>query len=98
MTEIDRLCAALALEANNERADALIVNIRLALPACCRGELRHLIKNGPVEAGDVISKTCRDDLVRWGLAVRVLVRGQWGYTAATYTGGHVLDVRVEVTS
>lgn len=98
MKEIDKLCAALALEANNERADALIVDIRLALSACCRGELRHLIKNGPVEDGDVISKTCRDDLVRWGLAVRVLVKSRWGYTAATYTGGHALDARVEVTS
>jgi hypothetical protein len=95
---IDELCAALAAEKNDEKADALIVDVRLALPAAHRGELAHLIKNGPVWDGDVICKADRDDLIRWRLASRVMVKGKWGYTAATYIGGHILDDRVDTTS
>lgn len=92
------LCAQLATEKNDERGDALLVDIRLAMPPGQRAELAHLIKNGPVHDGDVMSKAHVGDLIRWGLAQKVIVKGQWGYTAATYRGGHVLSERLEVTS
>jgi hypothetical protein len=47
------------------------------------------VKDGPVEDGDVISKSLRDDLIDLGLADRVMHQGQFGYTAATYLGGFV---------
>lgn len=45
-----------------------------------------LVEHGPLWDGDVPSKTGRDDLIGKGLAVRVLVKGEDGYTAATYRG------------
>lgn len=95
---IDELCAAYAAEKNHNKADALIVDIRLALSSGHREQLAQLINKGPVWDGDVISKAHRGDLIRWRLASRVMVKGKWGYTAATYLGGHILDDRVETTS
>jgi len=56
--------------------------------ACCmekrlREQLNQLV-NGPVYDGSVISKSDRDQLLDLGLAVRVCVKGQQGYTGATY--------------
>lgn len=45
-----------------------------------------LVESGPLCDGDVPSKRGRDDLIEKGLAVRVIVAGQDGYTAATYGG------------
>lgn len=45
-----------------------------------------LIEHGPLWDGDVPSKRGRDDLIDRGLAVRILVNGSDGYTAATYRG------------
>lgn len=95
---ISDLCAAYAAAKTSEKADALIVDIRLALPKTHRLQLKQLINRGPVEDGDVMSKQARGDLIQWKLAARVLVKGKWGYTAATYLGGHVLSDRVEVMS
>lgn len=92
------LCAQLATEKNDDRSGALLVEIRLTMPSGQRAELAHLIKNGPVHDGDVMSKAHIGDLLRWGLAAKVMVKGQWGYTAATYRGGHVLSDQIEVTT
>lgn len=45
-----------------------------------------LVEHGPLWDGDVPSKIGRDSLIDAGLAVRVVVAGQDGYTAATYRG------------
>lgn len=45
-----------------------------------------LVENGPLWDGDVPSKRGRDDLIAKGLAIRVVVRGEDGHTAATYAG------------
>jgi len=45
-----------------------------------------LIERGPLWDGDVPSKIERDTLINQGLAVRVVVKGSDGYTAATYRG------------
>lgn len=45
-----------------------------------------LIENGPLSDGDLPSKHGRDLLIKRGLAVRVVMRGQDGFQAATYAG------------
>jgi hypothetical protein len=45
-----------------------------------------LIEAGPLWDGDVPSKAGRDALIERGLAVRVVVKGEDGHTAATYAG------------
>jgi hypothetical protein len=45
-----------------------------------------LVEAGPLWDGDVPSKCGRDCLISRGLAVRVLVNGVDGHTAATYAG------------
>lgn len=94
---LDRLCDQLR-SARDDDFDALLVDIRLALSASHREQLQQLIRQGPVWDGDVISKADRGDLIRWGLAARVIVKGKDGFTAATYRGAHVMSDRVEVTS
>lgn len=42
-----------------------------------------LVEEGPVYDGDLPSKTARNDLVRWGYAVKVIVKGEDGFQAAT---------------
>ncbi len=57
-----------------------------AMPSKCRDVLRQLVENGPVEDGDICSKSGRDDLIEWGLASRACIKGEQGYTVANYTG------------
>lgn len=45
-----------------------------------------LVEAGPLWDGDVPSKAGRDALIERGLAVRVVVRLEDGFTAATYAG------------
>lgn len=45
-----------------------------------------LVEEGPLWDGDVPSKTGRDALIVRGEAVRIMVKGNEGYTAATYAG------------
>lgn len=45
-----------------------------------------LVEAGPLWDGDVPSKSGRDSLIEAGLAIRVVVRGEDGHTAATYAG------------
>lgn len=45
-----------------------------------------LVEQGPLWDGDVPSKTGRDALLAQGLAVRVVVKGEDGWQAATYAG------------
>lgn len=45
-----------------------------------------LVEAGPLWDGDLPSKAGRDSLIARGLAVRVVVRGEDGWQAATYAG------------
>jgi hypothetical protein len=45
-----------------------------------------LVERGPLWDGDVPSKAGRDSLIAQGLAVRVVVKGEDGWQAATYAG------------
>ena len=79
---------------SDEQQDRILMQIRKALTKIQVEQLTQLINMGPVHDGDVISKHTRGELINWGLAARVMVRGRWGYTAATYLGGHVLSDRI----
>lgn len=48
--------------------------------------LAALVEHGPLWDGEVPSKSGRDDLIDRGFAVRVMVKGEDGHTAATYAG------------
>lgn len=45
-----------------------------------------LVERGPLWDGDIPSKVGRDSLIEHGLAVRVVVKGEDGWQAATYAG------------
>lgn len=48
-----------------------------------------LVEHGPLDDGDVPSKSARDSLMQKGLVVRVIVKGEDGYQAVTYQGRDV---------
>lgn len=52
-----------------------------------------LVEYGPLGDGDVPSKAARDELIRRGLAVRVVVKAHDGFTAATYQGREAYTAR-----
>lgn len=62
---------------------------RSFMPDLTGGEfdtLIALIENGPLEDGDVPSKSGRDGLLDKGFAVKMIKDGQDGYQAASYAG------------
>lgn len=52
-----------------------------------------LVEEGPLWDGNVPSKRARDELIERGLAVRVMVKGGDGHTAATYAGRDAYKAR-----
>jgi len=52
----------------------------------CIDTLVALVERGPCWDGDVPSKSGRDELIGMGLATRVIVKLEDGFTAATYAG------------
>ena len=52
-------------------------------------QLNQLMLDGPVFDGDIIKKSECSDLIYWGLAVKVCIKGKQGFTAATYNGYNV---------
>lgn len=63
--------------------------VAVLLPKSLHEQLTQLV-NGPIEDGDIISKSCRHDLFEVGLAIRVCHKGEQGYTGATYFAFSVL--------
>jgi hypothetical protein len=66
----------------------------LAINLSSAGEttLRACHTHGPLEDGDVPSKSGRDDLLNNGFVAKVVVRGEQGYNACTYKGHLALRV------
>jgi len=56
------------------------------LNGAAKETLIALVECGPLEDGDVPSKSGRDSLIQLGLAAKVIVKGQDGFQAATYAG------------
>ncbi len=61
-------------------------NVGTQLTGAEKDTLIALVEQGPLWDGDVPSKTGRDALMAQGLAVRVVVKGEDGWQAATYAG------------
>jgi hypothetical protein len=59
-----------------------------------REVLAQLVRNGPIWDGDIASKAGRDDLLVCRLASRACVKGEQGYTVATYRGWDVFKSAV----
>ena len=48
--------------------------------------LVQLVEDGPTWDGDVVNKTYRNELIKREYAVRIIVKGEEGYTAANCAG------------
>ena len=77
----------------NEKYDICCLAIQTTFKDSHLDSLRQLVELGPIEDGNIISKNRRDDLISWGLASRIYYHGEQGYTAATYIGGNILNVK-----
>jgi len=66
--------------------DVAVFALHCALSGVHREVLGQLVERGPVWDGDIISKSARNDLMDWGLATRVCVKGEQGFTGANYRG------------
>lgn len=60
--------------------------INAAMSGAHREVLAQLVQDGPVWDDDVITKGALDDLITWGLATRICVKGKEGYTGANCRG------------
>lgn len=69
-----------------------VVSVALNLSAQEQAVLRACQQNGPLEDGDVPSKSGRDDLLDKGFVAKVIVKGEQGYNACTYKGHLALRV------
>jgi len=71
--------------------------IAVSLPKEFKAQLDQLV-GGPVFDGDVIAKSHRDWLLDVGLAVRVCLKGEQGFTGATYLAATVNKTIHEIKS
>lgn len=70
----------------SDKHNKAIVSIVKELTPTHRETLKQLVEQGPVEDGDIVSKSARDDLITWDLAVRACIKNRQGYTVANYKG------------
>ncbi|BDD79774.1 hypothetical protein [Burkholderia phage FLC9] len=59
----------------------------------CFDTLLRLLKDGPLDAGDVPSKSGLHDLIEHGCAVTVIAKGEHAY-AATHAGGDLFKTHM----
>lgn len=57
-----------------------------AMTGCERDTIRAAFTAGPLDDGDVPSKSARDDLLEEGMIAKVVVKGEEGFNACTYRG------------
>lgn len=84
MSEHQVLSAIKAMRENDSKYFAYGAIAWDGLTPSEREQLRQLLFHGPVYDGYIISKTDRNQLIEYGLAVRCCFMGEQGYTAATY--------------
>ena len=53
-----------------------------------RDNIKAAFERGPLDDGDVTSKSGRDSLVEKGFMKKVIVKGEWGFNAVTYKGAY----------
>jgi hypothetical protein len=51
--------------------------------------LKQLVETGPVWDGNIVSKEGRGHLFDYGLATRIIVKNEQGYSGANYRGWNV---------
>lgn len=81
-------------DGDDDQEDA-VVNLAVffiwaTLTAAAKDTLRKLVEKGPIDDGDVPSKTGRDELLALGLGVKIFSPG--GNNAATYAGRDVFEM------
>lgn len=76
-------------EQGSDAYEAACKALHEAMGNTLREQLAQLVQQGPVWDGNVVSKSGRDAVMRMGLASRVCVKGEQGYTAANYVGWDV---------
>jgi hypothetical protein len=69
-----------------------VASVALNLSAQEKTVLRACQQSGPLEDGDVPSKSGRDQLLDKGFVAKVIVKGEQGYNACTYRGHLALQV------
>lgn len=89
-TLADLLCVlneSVELSSANELKDAikLIIEVQ-AMNYGMRDCIRAAFLNGPLDDGDVPSKSGRDELLTSGYMSKIVVNGEEGYNALTYKG------------
>lgn len=84
---LDVLHESVELSSANELKEAvkLIIEVQ-AMNSGMRDCIRAAYLNGPLEDGDVPSKSGRDSLLTSGYISKVVVKGEQGFNACTYKG------------
>lgn len=88
LLEVLHECVTLSSEVEIKQACELIVRAQRATAAEVE-VIRALFERGPLFDGDVPSKQARDELVREGFVSKVVVNGDEGYNACTYSGARL---------
>lgn len=84
---LDVIHESVELSSANElkRAVKLIIEVQ-AMDSGMRDCIRAAYLNGPIDDGDVPSKSGRDALLDSGYISKVVVKGEQGFNACTYKG------------
>lgn len=69
-----------------------VATVAMNLTSAEECTLNACYSNGPLEDGDVPSKSARDSLLDKGFVSKVIVKGEDGYNACTYKGRLALSV------
>lgn len=88
--ELHKICKRFHNAHNDDAEQAAKRAFALKVPKVVLETLCKIVENGPVADGDMPSIEARGHLILWGICVRVLVKGEQGFTAATYDAGHLL--------
>jgi hypothetical protein len=93
---LDALHSPVELSTARELAHSLeLIDQVQSLSSQAIAALRQLYLHGPVEDGDLCSKSGRDTLLNLGMASKCIVKAQEGYQVCTYKGmwaGRLLDL------
>lgn len=81
------------LEAGSPDFEHAVLDVARLLSKSEMECLGQLVQQGPVEDGDLVSKSPRDKLLNLGLATKVVVAGQDGFNAANYLGFKVFKAK-----
>ena len=86
----ERVNQALSVFLDHDQADeeykVAAFAINAAMGGAHREVLAQLVQDGPVWDGDIITKGALEDLIAWGLATEICVKGAQGYTGANGRG------------